>query len=249
MSMMRRLAVGVCLLTGLGSVRLATADTIIVDRSAADDAIALDGFSSPSVAPFPPETYIVGGSFRFAGVTGTLMRTVGAYMQRYGNGSTPFNFLVFGDDMGRIAPAFFPPQTPYVKTISGPDYLTDGRLSLTLVTARLDTPVSLTSGNRYWIAASTLPFSGPGTYLVGLQRGGTGVATSSDLGGRRFDYDPALSGFDLDIYASGTDPIPEPATITLVGVGLLVWMAARNSTGVERRPRRSKARGVSYLNS
>jgi len=235
---MRRLFLsGCCFLLLLSISRDARADTILVDRKpdGADNATLLDGFTGAH-----GESFTVGGSFVFTGASGTFLRTVGVYMQRYGNGVTPFSFLVFGSAGGMInpaalpltsgLPAAFPPQTDMLSQVPGPDFDPHLPLSLSLVSAPLDRPVSLVSGDRYWITATTLPFSGPGSYLLGLTSHPLGTfALSDDLTGSTFNY---LGGYDLDIYAAG-DAVPEPATLGLVAMGFLT-LAARRRTGPPR---------------
>jgi|SRR5579862_1310105 len=228
---MRRLPLLICFALLFGAAPGARADTILVDRQPdqSDNATLLDGFTGAA-----GETYTVGGSFVFTGVTGTLLRTVGVYLQRYGNGVTPFSFLVFGGNSGLISssplpltsgqPAAFPPQTSQINDVPGPDFDPAQPLSLSLVSGQLDRPVSLINGSQYWIAATTLPFAGPGSYVLGLTQNASGsVAASPDLTGSTFDY---LSGYDLDIYAAG-DPVPEPATAALLSAGLLALAASR----------------------
>jgi hypothetical protein len=237
---MRRPSFLVCILLTLVVARTAQADSILIDRQpdSLDNAAQLDGFTGA-----PGETFTVAGNFVFSGATGTLLRTVGMYMQSYGDGSTPFSFLVFGSSNGTISPdplplssgsaALFPPQTGAIPTVPGPDFDPDNPLSLSLVSAPLDRPVSLVNGLQYWIAATTLPFAGPGSYLIGLTGNPSGtIALSSDLTGTTFSY---LPGFDLDIYAAGDIPVPEPATFGLVAAGAALLV-------LERRRRMHAAR-------
>jgi len=98
------------------------------------------------------------------------------------------------------------------------------------VTTGLDVPVPLEHGARYWIAATTLPFSTNGTYQVGIRPGTGAFAVSFDPTGMHF-FNAAEVGLDplidLAIYASGTEPIPEPATAVLLCSGML-WLAFRS---------------------
>jgi PEP-CTERM motif-containing protein len=224
---MRRIFLSVCCSVFLlSSARAASADVILIDRQpdGSDQATKLDGFTGAG-----GEFFTIGGSFVFTGATGTFLRTVGVYMQRYGNGVTPFSFQVFGDAGGMInpaalplpsgMPAAFPPQTDQLTNVPGPDFDPNLPLSLSLISAPLDRPVSLVSGDRYWITATTLPFSGPGSYLLGLTSNPLGTfAASDDLTGSAFSY---VGGYDLDIYAAADDAVPEPATFGLVATGLL----------------------------
>ena len=240
---MRRLTLLVCFLLTLVNSRAAQADVILIDRTPdlLDNATLLDGFTGAA-----DETFSVGGRFLFTGVTGTLLRTVGVYLQRYGNGDTPLSFLVFGSSGGTIsptplplssgAPGSFPPQTGAVTSVPGPDFDPAAPLSLSLVSAPLDRPVSLISGMQYWIVATTLPFAGPGSYVLGLTPNPLGVlALSSDLTGSTFSY---LATYDLDIYAAGDPPpVPEPATLALIAVGICVLALRRRVP--DRAPRRA----------
>ncbi len=233
--------------------RLAGADTIIVDKTPTGAVCCLDGFSSSPRGPF-----VVAGSFVFDGPSGTLLRTVGAYLQRNGDGNpdgsptpgqgTPFGFEVLEDKTSRSClPApdddvctFVFDSGPLSETkdaslFQGSDYLPTTALSLSLVTASLDVPIPLVNGNRYWIEISTFFLPSQGSYQVGDLAGTGSLAasfdpglatlyTASDLATLGFEVDPRL---DLAIYASGSEPVPEPATLALFAGGLLVLALRR----------------------
>ena len=245
-------------LVALGLARFAAADAILVNDVPTASVCCLDGSSPSSIGPFA-----IAGNFVFEGPTGTLLRTVGAYLQRNGEGNpdagtlspgtgTPFGFEVLDDQTVRscLPPpdddvcSFVFKTSPSAATgdashFPGDDYLPSRTLSLTLVTATLDVPVPLVSGNRYWILLSTFFLPSQGAYWIG-GRSGTGTFAASfdpnlteffgaaDLANLGTDIDPM---FDLAIYASGTEPplqpVPEPATIALFAVGMLLIVAQR----------------------
>jgi hypothetical protein len=220
----RVLRIAAAALVAFHLAKPAIADSIIVNTIPTDACLfCLDGF--------PEGPFALAGSFVFNGLNGTLLRTVGAYMQRAGDGprpgtGTPFRFEVLADDKNRpdAASVLSPPVAPDAGALPGDDYLPSGRLTLSLVTALLDVPVPLQNGARYWIAATTLPFSSNGSYQVGIRPGTGAFALSFDPTGMHFfnaedvGLDPLT---DLAIYASGTAPIPEPATFALLCSGML----------------------------
>src|SRR5580765_5833053 len=78
----RVLRIAAAALVVLNVVRPAIADSIIVNRIPTDACLScLDGF--------PDGPFVLAGSFVFDGLSGTLLRTVGAYMQRAGDGASP----------------------------------------------------------------------------------------------------------------------------------------------------------------
>jgi hypothetical protein len=183
---------------------VARADTVLVDNVPTDSICCLDGASSD-----PRGAFVLGGSFLFDGPPGTLLRTVGAYMQRTGDGSpagaavpgraTPFGFSVMDDETlrscaGQLPDAlcsfvFTTPPAAESKDASrfaGADFLPSETTSWTLVTATLDTPVPLVNGSRYWILVSTYFLPSQGSYRIG-ERSGSGQLIAS--------FDPALSTY------------------------------------------------------
>jgi hypothetical protein len=223
----------------------AGADSILVDKLPTDALCCLDGTSSD-----PRGAFVLGGSFVFDGASGTLLRTVGAYMQRMGDGNpddaplpgtgTPFGFDVLDDRTLRACVdqsidalcsfSFTSPalaQSNDASHFQGTDFLPHQSSAWTLVTAPLDRPVPLVAGSKYWILVSTFFLPSQGAYLLG-DRPGTGqLAASFDPALATFydaanlvklgaDFNPAM---DLAIYASGAEPLPEPATLTLVMIG------------------------------
>jgi hypothetical protein len=261
-----RLALATLLIVAVAP--LAGADSLLVDGQPTSSICCLDGASSD-----PQGAFVLGGSFVFDGPTGTLLSTVGAYMQRTGDGGpagstvpgsgTPFGFEVLDDRVLRSCSgessnslcSFVFSTAPAAASkdasgFPGTDFLPAQTTSWTLVTAPLDTPVSLVSGNRYWILVSTFFIPSQGSYLLG-GRAGTGQLIAS--------FDPALTtyfdaenlarlgadldpGIDLAIYASAAAPVPEPATLTLAAFGVagLFWRVSRQA-GSARPDRRRNA--------
>jgi len=164
----------------------------------------------------PSGTYVYANSFLFTGTTGTLMDTVGIYLlNNSASSGTPFRFEVYADAGNAPDPLTVLGVTGY-QQVANP--------SLALVTNTLLTPISLTSGVQYWIAASTVGQPSSGSYQVG---GHTQNSIYSDNGTFWYSNDPAGLVFDgqdqtpeIGIYASsGLTAVPEPASLALAGVG------------------------------
>jgi hypothetical protein len=221
--MNRTSRVAALLLGGVLVITNSTSAAIIVDKSP-----DLGPVWSPLAAP----TFVYANSFVFGGTSGTLMDTVGVYMLNFsGTAGTPFRFEVYADT-GSNAPD---PTT--VLGVTG--YQTFASSTLTLVTNTLGAAISLTNSVRYWIAASTVGQTPDGGYVVG---GHTQNSIYSDNGTFWYSNDPAGLIFDgteltpeMAIYASGPDTpppqgVPEPASLTIWGLGLLACAA-----GIRRR--------------
>lgn len=96
----------------------------------------------------------------------------------------------------------------------------------------------LVAGSTYWFAASTVGLGGNGYYTLGGHTQNSGGITdngtfwfSNDIAGLTFDGRsiPQEIAFSVDI-GSGT-AVPEPASIALIGFGLLGVVAARRKLG------------------
>jgi len=104
-------------------------------------------------------TYVYADSFVFSGVSGTLVDTLGVYMTLPdGDAGSLFRFELPGD-------ASNSPDPNNVLAVTA--YQTSSVSTLQLVTGALLTPYVLTSGDRYWIAASTVGQQGGISYQVG----------------------------------------------------------------------------------
>jgi hypothetical protein len=190
---------------------------------------------SPDVGPYwhplsGDSTYVYASSFVFNGASGTMVDTLGVYMlfdlQEGGGSPAPFRFELLGDNSNAPDPANVLAVTGY-QTFSG--------TSLQLVTSSLLVPYSLSSGTRYWIAASTVGQQGAGDYQVGAH---TPNSIYNDNGTFWYSNDPNGLNFDgtgftpeMAIYAAGEgqSAIPEPATMALcaAGLGLLALIRRR----------------------
>lgn len=174
-------------------------------------------------------SYVYADSFVFTGSTGTLMQSVGIYMLKISGGpGSLFRFEVYGDNGGA-------PDPTNVLGITG--YLRDPSDALSLVTNNLISPVSLSNGERYWIAGSTVGQPNEGEYQVG---GHSQNSIYNDNGTFWYSNDSAGQSFDgaeltpeMAIYAS-TDrtntnlvTTPEPASLTLLAIGLVSGWAVK----------------------
>jgi hypothetical protein len=170
-------------------------------------------------------TYVYSNSFVFSGVSGTLVDTLGVYMQFNGGSAPAFRFELLGDNSNS-------PDPGTVLGVTG--YQTYTGSSLQLITDTLLFPYALTNGTRYWVAASTVGQSGTGDYQVG---GHTQNSIYNDNGTFWYSNNPAGTVYDgqrltpeMAIYASGGGAaIPEPASIALIagGLGLLGFFRRR----------------------
>jgi hypothetical protein len=186
----------------------------------------------PDVGPFwqplggSSGSYVYANSFVFNGTTGTMLEMVGAYIQRI-NGTglgTSFRFEVFADNA----------NSPDANTVLGTTgFVQTANQTLSLLASTLLAPISLTSGTRYWIAASTVGQTFAGDYQVG---GHTQNSIYNDNGTFWYSNNPAGQPFDgqnqtpeMAIYAAGTfaAAVPEPSTFALGGMGLGWLVLAR----------------------
>jgi len=103
--------------------------------------------------------------------------------------------------------------------------MTASNTTLQLINNTLLSPVSLTNGVRYWVAASTVGQSGGSglAYQVG------GHTQGVDLGTFWYSNDPAGQNFDgrsqtpeMAIFVGSGVSVPEPATYTLLLAGFAV---------------------------
>lgn len=164
-------------------------------------------------------TYVYADSFVFNGVSGTVADVLGVYLKttEAGTGSQ-FRLQLLADQSNSPNPGSVLATTGVLQSSSS---------TLQLVTGTLLTPYSMTSGTRYWVAASTVGLTaGDGTsYQVG---GHTQNSIYVDNG--TFWYSNDSSGLNFDgqrltpemaIYvAGGEGAVPEPATLSLLGAGL-----------------------------
>lgn len=100
---------------------------------------------------------------------------------------------------------------------------------------------SLVSGQTYWFAASAFGLGGSGSYYVGGHTQNTGGIVdngtfwySNDTSGVSFDGQGLTTEMAFSVTIAGAQ-VPEPASVALVGAGLLAFGVFRRSGS--RRPR------------
>jgi hypothetical protein len=164
-------------------------------------------------------TYVYADSFVFNGVNGTAADILGVYLRVDGEGTgSQFRLQLLADQSNA-------PNSGSVLATTG--VLQTSSSTLQLVTGTLLTPYSMTSGTRYWVAASTVGLATGNTtgYQVGAHSQNSIYADngtfwySNDSSGLNFDGQRLTP--DMAIYvAGGEGAVPEPATLSLLGVGL-----------------------------
>ena len=89
------------------------------------------------------------------------------------------------------------------------------------------TALTLTAGQEYWFAASTVGLGGSGFYNVGGHTQNSGGITdngtfwySNDPAGLNFDGRGLVPEMAFSVTTSSATSVPEPATIALFGAGL-----------------------------
>lgn len=231
---------------------------ILAISSSASAAIVIVD-KTPDVGPYwlplaggpPGGTYVYANSFIFGGTTGTLMETVGVWLQNIGapDPNDPFGpaipapgslfrYEIYADNS----------NTPTGALLESTAYMQAANTTLQLVTGLLGNAVSLTNGTRYWIAASTVGQANQGRYQVGGHTNNSGPYDNpSDSfwftnysNGSFIDnpQDPGVGGPltpEMAIYAEGREPnpsqgVPEPGSLAIWGLGFLACVA-----GVRRR--------------
>ncbi len=177
---------------------------------------------TPDVGPYwhplaVSGTAVYTDSFVFSGATGTMAEVLGVYMLVQGEGTgSQFRLQLWGDlsnspDPGSVL------ATTGVLQVSNP--------ALQLVTGTLLTPYSMTSGTRYWVAATTVGLLDGLDYQVGAH---TQNSIYQDNGTFWYSNDPNGITFDgqgltpeMAIYVEGgAGEVPEPGTLAMLGAGL-----------------------------
>jgi hypothetical protein len=166
-------------------------------------------------------TPIYANSFIFSGTTGDVATKLGGYVQWNGNGNTPqtFQFLLLADGG----------NAPTSTILASSAYTSSANLNMTLVTEDV-TSSALVNGNRYWVALSCVGGSGDDFYIMG---GHTQNSVYNDNGTFWFSNPGDLNNWDgqgftpeVGIYVEAA-PVPEPATMAVLGFGALAMMRRR----------------------
>lgn len=189
---------------------------------------------SPDLGPYwsplsSSGSYIYADSF-VADVSGSVT-SLGTWLL---NGSSNLLFQVYGSIGGNAAAG---PDSSNIfattGTVTGQTYD-----SLTFVDGGLVTDIAdLIAGQTYWFGASTVGQGGSGGYTVGGHTQNTGGIV--DGGSFWYSNDPVGQSFDgrgltpeiaFRVGIAESSNVPEPASIALLGLGMLGFVASRRKS-------------------